>query len=255
VRWIGQVASGVLVLLTGNEQWLHLLDAETGAVNKTVTLELSGQVGAADPAIDSGVVWLVDVFGGIRGYGVDDLAAAGAFNTGKRGASLLHAGDGRVTALGSEGIACIEISTGRAVFARNHERTDVFQGAKYSSGVFYLFLRDPAGGVHVHGLSAKDGAPLFRHAVKAGNTDRPQLTASAAFNGGVATVYAVLSIVEGGLRLTSFRLLILNADGTERLNWSQPLDAATSSVAQLGIIDQHLVLACGNATYCFGLRE
>ena len=254
-RWISQGAAGILALVRGSEQRLLLLDPETGRETKAVTLNLPGPVDLA-PSISDGVLWLVDGYGGIRGFRTDDLAPAGAFNTGQRGCALLRAENGRLWALGSEGVTCFDLKSGNAVLSRAQDANEQFRGAQYSSGVYYVFSRDAAGGARVSGISAADCAPLFRvSAARAEKTDRLKVQASSAFDGGVCVVFSVQSLVEGVLRLTAFHMLVLNADGSERLNRPIPVEGVVSHFAQLAVIEDHLLLACGNVTHCFGRPE
>lgn len=255
VRWIAQSAGGVAVLLSGTDQRLCLLDAESGAVSKSVTLDVTGQVNVP-PVLADDVIWLVDVFGQVRGYSSLDLAAKGSFATGQRGAVVLRVVDGRILAAGGEGAASIEISSGKTLWTKGLDRGELLRAAQYSDGVIYLCTRDASGGAKILGLKAADGAIALRYsAPRAAETDRLELQASAAFEGGVAVAYSVHSMVQGGMQLAEFRLVLLNADGTERLSWSTPPGPASASIAQIALTDGLVILGCANATFCFGQKQ
>lgn len=255
LRWIQQCDFGVLLLLSGNEQRLCLLDAESGATARATTLEVTGQVNVS-PVLDSDTVWVVDVFGAVRGYAADTLAPRVSLATSQRGATLLRISNGRLLAAGGEGAVCLEVSSGKTLWSRPLERGELLRAAQLSAGVLFLCTRDATGGARITGLNAADGTQAFRHLVpKAGESDRQELQASAAFDGGLAVVYSVHGMVQGSLQLVEFRLVLLNADGTERLSWSKPLTAASASVAQLALTEGHLVLGCANASFCFGRKE
>ncbi|MBX3475257.1 MAG: PQQ-binding-like beta-propeller repeat protein [Planctomycetes bacterium] len=254
LRWVEQCDHGVLLLLSGNDQRLCLLDAESGAVVKDVVLDVTGQVNVA-PVLDAGLVWVVDVFGAVRAHAEADLAGKAAFATNQRGASLLRVADGRVLTAGGEGATCIEISTGNTAWTRPLDRGELLRGAQLSGQTLFLCTRDPAGVARVLGVKTTDGTVLFRYtAPRAGDTDRLEVQASAAFDGGLAIAYSVHSMVQGSLQLIEFRLVLLNTDGTERMSWAKGLTAASISVAQLALTDGHLLLACANATFCFGRK-
>lgn len=254
LRWLGQGDAGVLALLSGNEQQLCLLNPENGAVAKTVTLDLTGQVNV-QPVVADGLVWVVDVFGQVRGFDSGDLALKYSFSTGQRGAALLRVQDGKVCCAGGEGAAGIEIKTGKVVWSRGLERGELLRGVQQAADVFFISTRDATGGARVLGLKVTDGTVAFRYTVaRANEADRMELQNSAAFDGGVALAYSVHSMVQGNMQLSEFKLILLNADGTERMAWSRPSDGALASIAQVATIDGHVVLACASRTFCFGKK-
>jgi hypothetical protein len=61
-------------------------------------------------------------------------------------------------------------------------------------------------------------------------------------------------MIQGGMQLAEFRLLLLNADGTERMSWSHETKGATASIAQIALTEGHVILGCANATFCFGKK-
>jgi len=254
LRWIGQGPSGVMLLLSGTDQRLCLVDAESGVLTKSVTLEVTGQINVL-PAMTDDAVWLVDVFGQVRGYGLDDLEARGSFSTGQRGAALLRVQDGRIVSGGGEGACCIEIETGKTLWTKPMERGELLRAVQYSGGVIFLCTRDATGGARVNGFKVADGTVAFRYSAPRGNdSDRLELQASAAFDGGVVIAYSVHTMIQGGMQLAEFRLLLLNADGTERMSWSHETKGATASIAQIALTEGHVILGCANATFCFGKK-
>ncbi|MCL4729823.1 MAG: PQQ-binding-like beta-propeller repeat protein, partial [Planctomycetes bacterium] len=254
VRWIGQCPHGVLVLLSGGEQKLYLLDAETGAEIRSVTVDLSGQVNVT-PALDGDRLWLVDVFGQVRAYGTRDLGAGATFATGQRGTALLRVEEGRLVLAGLEGATCLEAATGKTLWSRALDRGEMLRAAHHSPGLVYLCTRNAAGESRVTAVRAGDGSVAMRYlAPRAAESDRMELQGSFAFDGGLAVGYSVHSMVQGNMQLSEFRLVVLDNDGSQRLNWSTPANNARAPIMQIAVTDGFLLLGCADTTFCFGHR-
>jgi hypothetical protein len=74
------------------------------------------------------------------------------------------------------------------------------------------------------------------------------------FDDGFAAVYIEQRIVDGRLRLWGFRLIVLNADGTERLSWNYRAQNNAAYV-QLAVTEDCLVVALDQSvTVGFGAK-
>lgn len=248
--WLEQAEGVVYALVTGERMKLVMLQSDTGSSIAEYDFGPGIRI-AGSPLVSDTHVVVLDSNGSLHRLQRDDLKPAGALETKVKNPLLLERHGDNYIALGLTSIACVDPATGRQVWRKDLPAATV-TGFASVKDTLVITQRSGDSRTFVLGISMADGSESFRTPVEAANAgDRVDLSASAAIEGGVVLVFADRRISDGLIRLHSFRLLVLNADGSTRFSWSHEV-SNVSPYTQLAVIENFIALSCDKQTFCFG---
>lgn len=254
VRWIAQSHHGVLVMPQGNETELVLLDADTGREAARAALDTHGRITAQPLLLDDRLL-LINRDGKVVILQGDTLKSAGEFETRIRYATQFTVVERDCLVVGLTSAGRFGAADGKVVWRRDYAGNEVVTAQVLMKDAFALATRAPNGAVRISGYSLADGKPTFSHDIKRENdSDRIDVQNSAPFDGGLVMAFAENRIVDGRMQLWGFRLLVLNADGTERFTWTRKAPDSPLFV-QLALTDNFIALACDKTTFGFGRKD
>lgn len=251
VRWIEQVPSGILVLATGNESELLLLDPESGLEVARRTVNTQGRVMVSPVATDENVL-VADRDGRVYAYSISDLRPAGTHDTKVNFPTMFELHEGDYVMVGLNSAARYSPADESAKWKLDFK--SVTAQVKLDD-MIVLGTRDPDSAGALAGFDLETGKAVFSYDIpRANESDRVDLQNAASFDGGIVAAFADNRIVDGRMRLWGFRLLVLNKDGSERFTWEHE-SGASMLFMQLALIDDHIALTCDSTTWCFGRGE
>lgn len=253
-RWLKQTTEGVLAMTLGDETSLALLDTETGSVLKTRNLDAVGRVTVQPIVVDDRIL-IVDRDGALRSYDNKTLTPSAEFDTKVRFPTKFERIDDDIVVVGLTGAGRFTLAGSKTVWRLSYEDNIVVTAQVLLEDSVVLATRTPGSAGQIKGYNLKDGKPTFNYEVKRQNeSDRIDLQNAAAFKGGVVFAFSDNRITGGRMQLWGFRMLVLNANGSERFTWEHESEASPLFM-QLSLIDNYIALTCDNTTFGFGHKD
>lgn len=254
VHWIGQTPFGVVVVTLGNEVTMYRLEPEFGEVQATRVLETQGRITVSPALIDDRVL-VADRDGKMHVLGLDKLDTVRTFETKVRYPTMLEPIDNQVLIVGLSNVAMFDADKGTQVWASDYgDNAAVTAQVKLKDSIV-IATRTPGTPGKIIGFKLADGKRTFTYDIpRANDSDRVDLQRAAPFDGGLVVAFTDNRITDGRMSLWGFRLVVINADGTERFKWEHKVDAS-ALFTQLALIDNHIAFTCDSTTFCFGRSE
>lgn len=253
-HWIGQSPTGIFVVTVGESVTMYRLDAETGKVLAERSLDTQGRITVAPVFMDDQVV-VADRDGRVSVLGQDKLTTKHTFDTKVRYPTMLDAIEGQVLVVGLNNVGLFEGATGTRAWGADYGNNANVTAQVRLKDSIVIATRAPGFANQVIGFRLSDGQRTFAYDVPRSNeSDRVDLQRAAPFDGGLVIAFTDNRIREGRMGLWGFRLLVLNADGTERYKWEHEVEAS-ALYTQLALIDNHIIFTCDSTTFCFGREE
>jgi hypothetical protein len=252
-QWIAHSSHGILALiLAGGETQLMLLDPENGETRASVTLPGPGRL-TVMPTLVGDRVFVANRDGRLNFYRADNLQPGEAWDTRVRVPLMIEPHDGDIVLIGPTSAVRFSPESGAQVWRIDMQPGEAITSRRLLRNNLVLVTRGPYG-TRVSGFSLKDGKLAFTHDMPRGNEkDRVDLQREAVFDDGFVAVFTDMRMQDDRLSLWGFRLLVLNADGSERFRWEHSAEGRPT-MAQLGVIEDYIVLAVNNTTFCFGAK-
>jgi outer membrane protein assembly factor BamB len=240
-RWIAQCPQGVLITVLGNETYLVLLNAESGAEIARHVLGTESRITAA-PAVTEDHVAIVDRDGKLTKLSLADLKPTARFETKVRYPTMLRIIDGDYLIVGLTSVGRFKGADAKVVWTRDYAENEVVTAQTLMKDAIAIGTRTTSDIGRITAYSLKDGKPTFTYEVPRRNeSDRVSLQNTVAFDGGLVVVFTDRRIIDGRMQIWGFRLLVLNADGSERFTWEhEKLDAPP--YVQLALTDNFIAL-------------
>ena len=254
VRWIEQCPAGVIVMTQGNETTVSLLNAEDGSLITSHTLTAAGRI-TVRPILIEDRILIVDRDGKVVKLDVNSLRPAGEFETKLRYPTMFEAVDGDCLIVGLTSVGRFASSDGHSIWRHEYGDSGMLTAQVMMKDSIAITTRSPSAAGLITGYALTDGKPKFTYAVPRTNeSDRVDLHSAAGFDDGLVAVFADNRIIDGRMQLWGFRMLVLNADGTERLVWEHEAEDSPL-IIQLALTDNFIALTCDKTTFGFGRRE
>ncbi|MCA8911149.1 MAG: PQQ-binding-like beta-propeller repeat protein, partial [Planctomycetes bacterium] len=253
-RWIEQSPAGVLIMTTADETSLTLLNTENGEVLKTVELKSMGRV-TVRPMVFDDRVMVVDRDGKMHVFSTESLSPVSEFETKIRFPTRFERVGDDLLVVGLTGAGRFAAKDGKVVWRLDYDDNVVVTAQVVLDEALVLATRTPGSAGQISGYDLETGKPTFKYAIKRQNeSDRIDLQNAAAFKGGVVVAFSDNRIISGRMQLWGFRMVVLNADGSERYSWEHEADASPLFM-QLAVIDDYIALTCDNTTFGFGHKD
>ncbi len=257
VLWVRQSSQGALALCsTGREDFLRLLDIETGAEIRSVKLDrLAARNLRCKPILDDTGVNIVDDRGDISCYSLDSLALKARLPSQQARPRLLAAVNGGLLVVGYPGAALCNMGAQRVAWRTPYKEDEVVMDHALAGDVLVLALTQRYDSYRLLGISTADGQQVFETPIAAPvKEERVKLRCGLDLLDGAAFAFSVVDSSTGMTELRGFKLLVVDKQGNTKLDWYTPANA-NSEIMQLAAIDGYMVLAAGRVTYCFGAKE
>jgi outer membrane protein assembly factor BamB len=253
-QWIGHSATGIYLLVFGQDTRLVLLSPESGDVRATAVIPMDGRTGAT-PVVSGEHVLVPDRLGRLHAFDIETLKEAGVHESRVTYPGTLELRGDQLIIVGNNSAAAYSLLDNSVQWRVGLPVSEALTGNRVLKDVLVLATRSSNGQGKVYGYRLKDGKPAFNYTLERENdNDRIDLGADAVFDDGFAAVYIEQRIVDGRLRLWGFRLIVLNADGTERLSWNYRAQNNAAYV-QLAVTEDCLVVALDQSvTVGFGAK-
>ncbi|MBX3459206.1 MAG: PQQ-binding-like beta-propeller repeat protein [Planctomycetes bacterium] len=252
-RWIQQSAHGVHALVLGDETALLLLDPENGEVRARAAIPIDGRV-TVSPLVLDGKVIITDRDGRLLAFDAESLAPGKVIESRIRIPTRVEPRGKHVVVVGLTSACMLDPATGQPQWRIDLPQNEQVTSTNLLAETLMIATRAQGNIARVVGYHVKDGKQAFSYTVARENdNDRVDLLQDAAFSDGVALAYADYRIVDGVMRLWGFRLIVMNADGTERLRWEHRVTDSPSYV-QLAVTEDFIAFTCDNTTFGFGAK-
>jgi hypothetical protein len=200
-------------------------------------------------------VMIVDRDGTVTSLDVATLKPAGQFETKLRYPTMFEAVGGDCLIVGLTSVGRFDTADGHAIWRRDYGDNEMMTAQVLLKHSIAIATRSPAAAGHITGYALKDGKPTFSYEVPRENkSDRIDLQNAAGFDDGVVVVFAENRIIQGRMQLWGFRMLVLNADGSERFVWKHQAENSQLFI-QLALTDNYIALTCDKTTFGFGRRQ
>ncbi|MBZ0134929.1 MAG: PQQ-binding-like beta-propeller repeat protein [Planctomycetes bacterium] len=254
VHWIGQTAAGIVVVTLGDEVAMYRLEPEFGEVQAQRILDTQGRI-TVTPAVVEGQVLVADRDGKMHVLDLDKLTTVRTFETRVRYPTMLEPTKAGVLVVGMNNTAVFDIDKGAEVWGAAYGDNASVTAQVLLKDSIVIATRTPGAPGRIIGFNLADGKRAFSYDIpRANESDRVDLQRAAPFDGGLVVAFTDNRITNGRMNLWGFRLVALNADGTERFKWEHQVDGA-ALFTQLALIDNHIAFTCDSTTFCFGRRE
>lgn len=257
VLWIRQCPHGALALCSnGREDYLRLLDIETGEVVRSAKLErMASRNTRCKPILTDLGACVVDDRGDVSCYGVEDLALKQRIVSMQARPALFAACKNGLLVLGYPGAALCDLNAQKVLWRTPYKSDEAVLDRAVAGDVLLLALTQRYETNRIVGINLADGSQAFEHAVAAANEgERVRLRALLGLAEGAAFGYSVIDTSTGMSELMGFRLIVIDTQGKVRLDWATPAES-TSENMQLAGTDGYIVLTADRITHCFGAKE
>ncbi|MCB9934226.1 MAG: PQQ-binding-like beta-propeller repeat protein [Planctomycetes bacterium] len=252
-RWIEQAPAGVLVMTQGDETELVLLDPETGGEAARGVLDPQGRITVHPLLLDDRVL-VINRDGKVIVLTADTLKPAGEFETRIRYATRFNVVEGELLVVGLTAAGRFE-PDGKQVWRRDYGENAVVTAQVQMKHAIAQATRAANGAGRITGYALADGKPTFSYDISRENdSDRVDVLNAMPFDDGIVVVLADNRIIDGRMQLWGFRLLVLNADGTERFTWLHHAEDSPLFI-QLALTENYIALTCDKTTFGFGRKD
>ncbi len=256
VLWIRQCGQGVLVITSGSDDRLLLLDLESGKETRRLTLSSPvAQNSQARPFLLDDRICYVDERGFVSQIGVDDFALKGRISSGQIRPNLFAPWKGMFLVLGYPGAALCDVAGNKILWRAEFKSSEQIVERAVIGEVLVVATRQGSEANTLVGVNLSDGKRVFEERVEAEEeNDVLKLKVGVALQDGAAFGYAITNTSTGMSVLRSFRLIVVDSTGKRKLDWSRATSGSAETMS-LAAIDGYIVLTADRATICFGAKE
>lgn len=257
IVWARACTQGVLLVSSnGREDFLRLLDAESGELVRTLKLErLTSRHMLCKPLLTEQGVHVLDDRGDITTYAPDTFAMSSrvvSMQARPRRFALTSFG---LLVVGYPGAAMCNVATQKVVWRTPYKSDEVVMDLAIAGDVLVLGLTERYETSRLLGLALEDGRQVFSLPVAGPEADdRVRLRCCLELQDGAAFGFAVSGMDAGMTVLRGFKLLVVNKQGQAQLDWFTTSEAK-SEIMQIAAIDDYILMTAGRTSYCFGAKE